>query len=819
MFAARPGLSIPLLILGLGWLQGCIFISDGEHKERRADLLTDSRLEDTGPGEPRDADGDGYDESVDCDDQDDGIHPDADELCNGLDDDCDDRVDEADALDATTWYRDEDQDGYGDGERSLRACGTPSGYVDRAGDCDDLQDSVHPDAEERCNGHDDDCDGELDEDDAVDAPTWWLDADGDGWGDPGTTATRCELPSGHVVPSGSSDCDDGDAGVHPGAEETCDGVDQDCDGGVDEGATDMGTWYADADADGYGDPDITVESCEVPSGHVSDASDCDDRDASIHPGASETCDTVDEDCDGDVDEGAIDMGTWYADTDADGYGDPASPTTACRQPSGSTADDRDCDDGDASVHPGATEHCDRVDEDCDGDVDEGAIDMGTWYTDADADGYGDPASATAACSQPSGTSAEGTDCDDTDAGIHPGATEYCDGVDEDCDGALNTDGTVTHFDGSAVPTDLSARFTGSSGSAASVSLADDGTVVFCDGTYYAHLEITASSLYVMGLNGAATTTISGDGSDTVIRIASGGSVDLYGLTVTGGDGAQGGGLYASDPSLALDITACDFGSNRADQGGGLYLEDLTLSMRSCSLAGNIADDEGGGLYLSGVVADLDSVSIGGCEAGLDGGGIYATASTLGSIDGSFDTNVAHEDGGGIAVVSSDLIISGGIFLDNEADQGGGGLHLRDSGALIEACTIQTNLAGDWGGGLALISSTADLVSTLVYGNDTTGGGFYEVGGGALVYDGSTLTCTGSAAETAGFLANLADDGGGVYLSSSSDRLDSISCDWGDGHDDNDPDDVDLGLFGGSSYRSYRDDESFSCAGGTSGACL
>ncbi len=888
MSAVRSAAALPLLALGLGMLQGCIFISDGEHLDRRAEVMVDTGLEDTAPEGPVDADGDGYAEDVDCndeapwihpgavewcnghdddcdgevdeddaadapawyadqdgdgygdldtltraceaptghvlvatdcDDADGAIHPDADEICNELDDDCDDEIDEDDAVDASTWYRDEDQDGYGDDDQSLTACEAPSGYVAQAGDCADRQDSVNPEAEELCNGHDDDCDGESDEADAADARSWWADADGDGYGDPDNAVTACDLPSGHVSPSGSGDCDDGDATIHPGASETCDGVDQDCDGTADEGATDFLTWYADYDGDGYGDASATRSACTQPSRHVADASDCDDGDASVHPGAEETCDLVDQDCDGDVDEGATDMGTWYTDADGDGYGDASGATTACRQPSGTVGDGTDCDDSDAGTHPGASETCDGVDQDCDGDVDESAIDMGTWYTDADGDGYGDAASSTTACSQPSGTCSDGSDCDDGDATIHPGATEYCDGVDEDCDGAINTAGTVTHFDSSAVPTDLTASFaSGSSRSAANVSLGDDGTVVFCDGTYYAHLEVTASSLYIMGLNGSDHTTISGDGSDTVLNISSNGAIDLYGLTITGGDGGNGGGLYADDPSLSLGITACDFESNQAVQGGGLFVQDATLDLRDSTLLDNAASSDGGGLYQSGGIATLDTVLVEGNESGRDGAGLFAESSTLSLTDCTIDGNASDEDGGGLALTTSDLTVTGGVIQENTADQGGAGLRLQDSTGVIEACGIQDNVAESWGGGILLNASTLDLVSSLVYANEVNGSGLYDVGGGALVYDGSTLTCTGATDESTGFFDNRAGDGGGVYLSGSSDRLDSLECDWGTGTEDNDPDDVDLGFYA-AGYSSFGDDETFSCAGGTSGACL
>lgn len=104
--------------------------------------------------------------------------------------------------------------------------------------------------------------------------------------------------------SEDDDCDDGDASVHPGAEELCNGVDDDCDEQVDEDASDLGTWYADVDGDGWGWADSSVQACEQPTAHVADDSDCDDSDPLVYPTAEELCDGVsDNDCDGSVDEG------------------------------------------------------------------------------------------------------------------------------------------------------------------------------------------------------------------------------------------------------------------------------------------------------------------------------------------------------------------------------------------------------------------------------------------------------------------------------------------------------------------------------------
>ncbi|MBN1336109.1 MAG: FG-GAP repeat protein, partial [Deltaproteobacteria bacterium] len=156
------------------------------------------------------------------------VYPGADEFCDGADDNCDGSVDE-DAIDATTWYPDFDGDGYGNTGYGERSCEPIPGYLEDSSDCNDLDDAVYPGSTEYCNGEDDDCDGTVDEPDAVDASTWYLDADGDGYGDPESTAPGCTAPDGYV--ESPTDCDDSDAEISPDASEICeDGIDNDCDG-------------------------------------------------------------------------------------------------------------------------------------------------------------------------------------------------------------------------------------------------------------------------------------------------------------------------------------------------------------------------------------------------------------------------------------------------------------------------------------------------------------------------------------------------------------------------------------------------------------
>ncbi len=169
--------------------------------------------------------------------------------------------------------------------------------------------------------------------------------------------------------------------------------------------------------------------------------DCDDHDATVYPGAPETCNGRDDDCNGDSDEGApADAGSWYADADADGYGNPSVRQDACSAPTNFVADDSDCDDLSATVNPSATEICNGWDDDCDGLTDEdddSVTDAGTWYEDADGDGYGDPSAASVFCEQPSDYVSDTSDCDDDDAAVNPDASEICNGVDDDCDALVD----------------------------------------------------------------------------------------------------------------------------------------------------------------------------------------------------------------------------------------------------------------------------------------------------------------------------------------------------------------------------------------------
>jgi hypothetical protein len=340
-----------------------------------------------------DGDGDGAPWLMDCND----AVPDrspalAEVVADGIDQDCDTR----DAC-----WRDADGDGYG-GDVAVQVAGAScelhAGVALVGGDCDDRDPGASPGRREVCGGGDDDCDGLTDDADPsldpLSVSTWYRDGDGDGYGDPEDALASCAPPDGYTADPG--DCDDLDPSVSPaGIELVGDGVDQDCDGSE--------TCYTDADGDGYGVPELVLSDdlrCEA-AGVADRTGDCADDDAARNPATREVCSGVDDDCDGltdDADDSVL-ADTWYSDGDGDGDGDASRSAAWCLPPTGWVATATDCDDRDPRV--------------------EGL--------DADGDGI---------------TTCDG-DCDDADVGTYPDAPEFCDGLDQDCDGAPDDGFTLT----------------------------------------------------------------------------------------------------------------------------------------------------------------------------------------------------------------------------------------------------------------------------------------------------------------------------------------------------------------------------------------
>ena len=390
-------LAIPL-VCSFGWVlcacsEGQSSLTCGDGKDNDSDGVTDCddpdcaafcEDEDDGDCSIGDCDGDGYTEDDgDCDDQDDDVHPGAEEDCDGLDQDCDGGIDED---------FDGDGDGYPDGADDECASNLPDDQLD----CDDLDMDVNPGVEEVCGDDvDNDCDGDVDEN---------VDEDGDG-------QSTCD-----------GDCDDSDPLIFPGADEVCNGEDDDCNGQIDDGLP-VQDYYPDADGDGFGAAGSTpVGDCQQPADHADNPGDCDDGDPSIHPGAAEECDGVDQDCDGQPDDGLA-VAWYFPDDDGDGYGAGAGGVQDCAPPPDHVSDDSDCDDTNAAVNPGAPEICDDgIDNNCNGIADGIADGCGLQGTIplamADARLLGEGADDAAGISAASAGDVNGDGFDDILVGAH-----------------------------------------------------------------------------------------------------------------------------------------------------------------------------------------------------------------------------------------------------------------------------------------------------------------------------------------------------------------------------------------------------------------
>jgi hypothetical protein len=294
-----------------------------------AEIPYDGVDQDCSGADLRDFDSDGHDSMAvcfdDCNDGDPAIHSGAAELWyDGTDQDCQGNND-----------YDQDMDSYVAASWNSQAGGSAPGM----NDCEDSDTAVNPGAAEQWyDGADQDCDGLNDYDQDMDG---YVDAD---W----------NSRAGGSAP-GTDDCNDGDPLEHP-----------------------TQTWYEDLDGDLYSGGNFNVQ-CQRPVNYyamtelTAPSGDCDDTATAVNPGTDEICDNIDNDCDSfidDLDPGVSNPSTWYADTDADGFGNPSVTFQQCSQPTGYVFSNGDCDDTDETISPVADEVCDDTqDNDCDGLID------------------------------------------------------------------------------------------------------------------------------------------------------------------------------------------------------------------------------------------------------------------------------------------------------------------------------------------------------------------------------------------------------------------------------------------------------------------
>lgn len=435
---------------------------------------------------------------------------------------------------------------------------------------------------EVCNGVDDDCDGVVDEGDADGAGTWYRDADADGHGDSTVSTVSCSAPAQYVALA--DDCDDGDGSIAPGAaDSTCDGVDGDCDGQMDEDAA-YSDWFTDADGDGWGG-DSGVWACAAPAGTSALTGDCDDADDSVHPGAEEAdcTDPTDHNCDGSV---------AFEDIDEDGV-------PACE----------DCDDTSAGRYPGAAELCDGHDDDCDGSIDNNALDSTVWYEDADGDGWGS-STTEVECAAPVGFASTDGDCDDSSSAVSPSTPEIpYNGVDDDCDGA-----DLMDVDGDGVDWLTDCADDDPSRAPGLVEVLDDGADQDC-----VDQAPTLGSVTVSPAAGDTTTSfacVAGGWSDGE---SSGGGVEIEwlaeGAVVATGSSLAPGVVARGQSVVCRGTPVDDVQSGVAVEAAPIVLGDASPTI-TADAAATVA--EGDVLLLTFSVQDADADAITMAAAGLDG---------------------------------------------------------------------------------------------------------------------------------------------------------------------------------------------------------
>ena len=629
-------------------------------------------------------------------------------------------------------------------------------------------------------------------------------------------------------------------------------------------------WYLDEDRDGYGTELTSLLACEQPPRYSASASDCDDADVSVHPGAIERCDEVDNDCDGEVDEDV--EPAWYLDADGDGYGNPAAVAYACEQPDGYVQNASDCDDAGAAVYPGATELiCDNVDSDCNGiggllEVSLNAEEFADLQTAIDAAVDGDEILV---C--PGTYKTQAIVPADRELTIRSWSGDPADTI---LDGALSgrvltvEDGVRLTLANLGLSRGVGQNWVGGLAAGALLSRADVLRVEGCrfeDNSaedYGGAVLVTSEDHAVEAVFHGCTflenwsSGPSGDGGALAIVGQHSMQVSIEDSTFEGNTSETGGAIRTSHQGflspILLDIVGTTFSGNTASDwlgptaGAAVFAHGTSLTMERCAVTGNVADETDGVVAFEPGIWDVE-LTVLDCEfegneglsigtGGAQGGGFTVR------IERSTFTDNTTPGVGTVSISASsataDVQILECSFYSNHSDLVGGALELtarEHITADIAECTFTDNSALEEAGAVTLYALTDGLLEvtlrdSVLDGNIAgDGGGAMDVSAqlaGTIRLTVMSTTFQGNSALEGGAISTssmagatieieliestiVGHTGGGVLLGEDAEFV-SIGSEWGTGGTENLPYDVDTGGFW---YLDYGSGEDFSCTGG------